>query len=81
MLKEYTLKVTVRVGGDDEEECDEKVGNTFADDESKKYDWANLTGNYNDPKDYKRMCKSCHLRYDWPKRRKPKIQNNEVERE
>lgn len=25
MLKEYTLKVTVRVGGDTEEECEEKL--------------------------------------------------------
>lgn len=33
-------------------------------DEKKVYDWANLTGNYNDPKDYKRMCRSCHWKYD-----------------
>jgi len=31
------------------------------DDESKTYDWANLTGEYNDPSDYKRM---CHSKYD-----------------
>jgi hypothetical protein len=31
---------------------------------SKTYDWANLTGNYDDPLDYKRMCRSCHRNYD-----------------
>lgn len=30
----------------------------------KTYDWANLTGKYDDPKDYKRMCRSCHSKYD-----------------
>jgi hypothetical protein len=38
-------------------------------DESKKYDWANLTGNYEDPSDYRQMCKSCHRRYDFLRRR------------
>ena len=33
-------------------------------DTSKTYDWANLTGRYDDPKDYKRMCRSCHWRFD-----------------
>jgi hypothetical protein len=33
-------------------------------DESKIYDWANLTGNYDDPNDFKRMCRSCHCKYD-----------------
>lgn len=28
------------------------------------YEWANLTGNYNDPSDYKRLCRTCHRRYD-----------------
>lgn len=28
------------------------------------YEWANLTGNYRDMDDYRRMCKSCHFRYD-----------------
>lgn len=28
------------------------------------YDWANLTGNYPDPEDYKRMCRSCHHSFD-----------------
>lgn len=30
----------------------------------KHYDWANLTGEYDNPADYKRMCKSCHKQYD-----------------
>jgi hypothetical protein len=30
----------------------------------KTYDWANLTGNYDDPNDYERMCRSCHWKYD-----------------
>ena len=28
------------------------------------YDWANLTGRYDDPQDYKRMCRSCHWKHD-----------------
>lgn len=31
---------------------------------SKAYDWANLTGRYEDPNDYKRMCRSCHWKHD-----------------
>lgn len=33
-------------------------------DRRKHYDWANLTGRYKDPDDYKRMCRSCHWKYD-----------------
>jgi hypothetical protein len=33
-------------------------------DTSKTYDWANMTGHYDDPDDYKRMCRSCHLKHD-----------------
>jgi len=33
-------------------------------DEKRVYDWANLTGKINDPNDYKRMCRSCHWKYD-----------------
>jgi len=33
-------------------------------DPSKIYEWANLTGKYADPLDYKRMCRSCHRTYD-----------------
>jgi hypothetical protein len=42
--------------------------------QAKRYEWANMTGKYDDPMDYKRMCKSCHNRHDgigkWPKRRR-----------
>jgi hypothetical protein len=34
------------------------------DDVTKTYDWANLTGNFADPSDYKRMCRSCHWKHD-----------------
>jgi len=30
----------------------------------RSYDWANLTGRYDDVTDYERMCRSCHRRYD-----------------
>lgn len=33
-------------------------------DESQSFDWANLSGNYADKYDYKRMCRSCHWKYD-----------------
>lgn len=33
-------------------------------DKSKKYEWASLSGQYNNPDDYKRMCMSCHCKYD-----------------
>jgi hypothetical protein len=33
-------------------------------DPSQTYDWANLSGNYEDIADYERMCRSCHRRYD-----------------
>lgn len=32
--------------------------------QAKRFEWANLTGNYADPMDYKRMCGSCHHKYD-----------------
>lgn len=31
---------------------------------ARKFEWANLTGNYADPLDYKRLCSSCHHRFD-----------------
>lgn len=31
---------------------------------AKRYEWANLTGNYEDVMDYARMCISCHRKYD-----------------
>jgi hypothetical protein len=30
----------------------------------KHYDWANMTGRYEDIDDYRRLCRSCHNRYD-----------------
>lgn len=33
-------------------------------DPSMAYQWANLTGRYHDIEDYKRMCVSCHRKYD-----------------
>lgn len=30
----------------------------------RSYDWANLTGQYDDPTDYQRMCRSCHWKHD-----------------
>lgn len=35
-----------------------------ATDKSLIYDWASLTGNYANPEDYMRMCRSCHWKYD-----------------
>jgi hypothetical protein len=32
--------------------------------EATVYEWANLTGRYDDPSDYRRMCRSCHRKYD-----------------
>ena len=32
--------------------------------DSKHYDYANLTGNYQDLDDYAAMCRSCHWKYD-----------------
>ncbi len=46
-------------------------GNTSA----KWYDWANLTGKYADISDYKRMCRSCHRKYDNNRRRKEVVPN------
>lgn len=43
------------------------------DDPSRFYDWANLTGNYADPDDYARMCRSCHRSYDNARWRGPGV--------
>lgn len=37
-------------------------------DPSRRYDWANLTGNYRYVEDYKRMCRSCHRKFDRARR-------------
>lgn len=36
----------------------------YTEDTTRQYDWANLTGKYDDPDDYKRMCRSCHWKHD-----------------
>lgn len=33
-------------------------------DPDKRYEWANLTGHYEDTNDYERMCASCHRKFD-----------------
>ena len=33
-------------------------------DKDKSYDWASLMGDYENLDDYKRMCRSCHWKYD-----------------
>lgn len=35
---------------------------------NKNYQWANLTGDYNNTNDYKQMCVSCHRKYDFKER-------------
>lgn len=39
-----------------------------ATDPEKVYEWANLTGNYDDVSDYARMCRKCHRAYDRERR-------------
>lgn len=36
----------------------------------KRYEWANLTGKFNDLNDYQRMCCACHRKFDSYNRRK-----------
>ena len=36
--------------------------------EASAFDWANLTGRYEDVNDYERMCRSCHRPYDRARR-------------
>lgn len=31
---------------------------------AKRFEWANLSGNYHDPADYVRLCSSCHHKMD-----------------
>lgn len=52
------LRVIVQRG---QPQCCEDCGTT---DPAKHYDWANLTGNYADVSDYKRLCRSCHWKLD-----------------
>lgn len=44
--------------------CPRKCEVCGTDDKNKRYEWASLSGKYDDPSDYKRMCKSCHSKYD-----------------
>ena len=37
-------------------------------DRRKSYDWANLTGDFGNTDDYRRMCRSCHRKYDKKRR-------------
>jgi hypothetical protein len=39
----------------------EECGTT---DPKKTYDWANQKGRYDDPQDYRRLCRSCHGKLD-----------------
>lgn len=43
----------------------EECGTT---DQAKRYEWANLTGRYDDPSDYARMCVPCHRSFDTDRR-------------
>ena len=42
-------------------------------DKDKAYDWANISGKYEDVNDYASMCRSCHRQYD--KKRREVMQN------
>lgn len=42
----------------------QKCESCGCDEKHKTYEWANLTGQYDNPSDYKRMCGSCHKRFD-----------------
>lgn len=44
--------------------------------EKKRYEWANLTGQYHNIMDYARMCVSCHRKYD--KKRRDETGQNTV---
>ncbi len=38
-------------------------------DPAKLYDWSNQTGNYDDFRDFKQMCRACHVHFDAERRR------------
>jgi hypothetical protein len=44
--------------------------------DAKVYDWANLTGRYEDIDDYKPLCRSCHQRHDGARRREAGIKRH-----
>jgi len=35
-----------------------------ATDDNRSYDWASLSSRYDDPENYRRMCRSCHWKLD-----------------
>jgi len=41
-------------------------------DEETVYNWANLTGKLDDPKDYASLCRKCHMAFDDPNRNRRK---------
>jgi hypothetical protein len=43
----------------------EECGTTTA----RNFEWANLTGHFHDPDDYRRLCRSCHRRFDNTRRK------------
>ena len=51
---------------------------------SNKYEWANLTGKYEDPNDYKSLCHKCHNKFDnvgkkgWETRKKTSTEASKV---
>jgi hypothetical protein len=40
-------------------------------DPTKRYDWANESGKYEDPYDYLRLCSRCHKRWDTERSKEP----------
>lgn len=50
-------------------------------DPTKFYDWANLTGKYEDVSDYIRLCRRCHVRKDGTWRNIPCLQDAELRQE
>jgi len=44
--------------------CPRKCEVCGSTDKKRKYEWASLTKDYDNPDDYKRMCQSCHAKYD-----------------
>ena len=44
--------------------CPKKCEECGTTDKKKRYQWANLTGKFEDIDDYKRMCQSCHAKHD-----------------
>ena len=56
--KAMHLRMTKRFG--QPKRC-ETCGTT---DKRRSYDWANLTGRYDDTTDYRRLCRSCHCKLD-----------------